>query len=73
MNIEQIISENKKGEAILASIEDGLVVFDTGLRVTGINPGGPPDAGPGGCRGFGEGLPRNLPLDPDLRPGPEDD
>ena len=38
MNIEQIISEKNKGEAILASIEDGLVVFDTDLRVTGINP-----------------------------------
>jgi NtrC-family two-component system sensor histidine kinase KinB len=38
MNIEQIIAERNKGEAILASIEDGLVVFDTGLRVTGINP-----------------------------------
>ena len=38
LNIEQIISEKQKGEAILASIEDGLVVFDTGLRVTGINP-----------------------------------
>jgi NtrC-family two-component system sensor histidine kinase KinB len=38
MNIEQIISEKNKGEAILSSIEDGLVVFDTGLKVTGINP-----------------------------------
>ncbi|MFO7915400.1 MAG: ATP-binding protein [Candidatus Krumholzibacteriales bacterium] len=38
MNIEQIISEKNKGEAILASIEDGLVVFDTGLKVTAINP-----------------------------------
>lgn len=38
MNIEQIISEKNKGEAILASIEDGLVVFDTQLKVTGINP-----------------------------------
>ncbi|MEW5722683.1 MAG: histidine kinase dimerization/phospho-acceptor domain-containing protein, partial [Thermodesulfobacteriota bacterium] len=38
MNIEQIISEKSKGEAILASIEDGLVVFDTDLRMTGINP-----------------------------------
>jgi NtrC-family two-component system sensor histidine kinase KinB len=38
MNIEQIISEKTKGEAILASIEDGLVVFDTSLNVTGINP-----------------------------------
>ncbi len=38
LNIEQIIAEKQKGEAILASIEDGLVVFDTALRVTGINP-----------------------------------
>jgi NtrC-family two-component system sensor histidine kinase KinB len=38
MNIEQIISEKNKGEAILSSIEDGLVVFDTRLSVTGINP-----------------------------------
>jgi NtrC-family two-component system sensor histidine kinase KinB len=38
MNIEQIISEKNKGEAILSSIEDGLVVFDTRLKVTGINP-----------------------------------
>jgi NtrC-family two-component system sensor histidine kinase KinB len=38
LNIEQIISEKQKGEAILASIEDGLVVFDTELRVTGLNP-----------------------------------
>jgi two-component system, NtrC family, sensor histidine kinase KinB len=38
MNIEQIIAEKNKGEAILSSIEDGLVVFDTKLKVTGINP-----------------------------------
>ncbi|GLI36211.1 sensor histidine kinase [Desulforhabdus amnigena] len=38
MNIEEIISEKSKGEAILASIEDGLVVFDTDLRLKGINP-----------------------------------
>ena len=38
MNIEQIISEKNKGEAILSSIEDGLVVFDINLKVTGINP-----------------------------------
>jgi NtrC-family two-component system sensor histidine kinase KinB len=37
MNIEQIISEKNKGEAILSSIEDGLVVFDVNLKVTGIN------------------------------------
>lgn len=38
MNIEQIIAEKNKGEAILSSIEDGLIVFDTRLKVTGINP-----------------------------------
>lgn len=38
MNIDQVISERNKGEAILSSIEDGLVVFDTTLGVTGINP-----------------------------------
>ncbi|MBN1459600.1 MAG: HAMP domain-containing protein, partial [Armatimonadetes bacterium] len=38
LNIEQIISEKNKGEAILSSIGDGLVVFDTGLKVTAINP-----------------------------------
>jgi len=38
INIERIISEKNKGAAILSSIEDGLVVFDTQLRVTGINP-----------------------------------
>lgn len=38
MNIEEIISEKNKSEAILASIEDGLVVFDTDLEVSGINP-----------------------------------
>jgi NtrC-family two-component system sensor histidine kinase KinB len=38
MNIEQIIAEKNKGDAILSSIEDGVVVFDTRLEVTGINP-----------------------------------
>jgi two-component system, NtrC family, sensor histidine kinase KinB len=38
MNIEQIIAEKNKGDAILASIEDGLVVLDTRFSVTGINP-----------------------------------
>ncbi|MCF8027576.1 MAG: cell wall metabolism sensor histidine kinase WalK [Desulfobacteraceae bacterium] len=38
MNIDQIISEKKKGEAIISSIEDGLVVFNTDLQVTAINP-----------------------------------
>lgn len=38
INIEKIVSEKNKAEAILASIDDGLVIFDTGLRVMGINP-----------------------------------
>ncbi len=38
MNIDQIIAEKNKGEAILSSIEDGLVVFDIQLKVAGINP-----------------------------------
>jgi two-component system, NtrC family, sensor histidine kinase KinB len=40
MNVDRIVAEKNKGDAILASIEDGLVVFDTDGRVTGINPAG---------------------------------
>jgi NtrC-family two-component system sensor histidine kinase KinB len=40
MNVHRIIAEKNKGDAILASIEDGLVVFDTECKVTGINPAG---------------------------------
>jgi NtrC-family two-component system sensor histidine kinase KinB len=40
MNVDRIVAEKIKGEAILASIEDGLVVFDTERKVTGINPAG---------------------------------
>jgi NtrC-family two-component system sensor histidine kinase KinB len=40
MNVDRIVAEKIKGEAILASIEDGLVVFDTDSKVTGINPAG---------------------------------
>ncbi len=38
MNIEQIVAEKKKGEAILSSIDEGVVVFDTALRMTDVNP-----------------------------------
>ena len=38
LNIEKIVSEKNKAEAIFASIDDGLMIFDTGLKVTGINP-----------------------------------
>ncbi len=40
MNVHRIIAEKNKADAILASIEDGMVVFDTEHRVTGINPAG---------------------------------
>ncbi len=40
MNVDRIVAEKNKGDAILASIEDGLVVFDTERKVTGINPAG---------------------------------
>jgi NtrC-family two-component system sensor histidine kinase KinB len=38
MNIDEIISEKAKGDAIISSIEDSLIVFDVNLKVTGINP-----------------------------------
>ena len=40
MNVHRIIAEKNKADAILASIEDGLVVFDKESKVTGINPAG---------------------------------
>lgn len=40
MNVHRIIAEKNKADAILASIEDGVVVFDTEQKVTGINPAG---------------------------------
>lgn len=40
MNVDRIVAEKNKADAILASIEDGLVVFDTDRKVTGINPAG---------------------------------
>ncbi|EKD82615.1 MAG: hypothetical protein ACD_39C01187G0002 [uncultured bacterium] len=38
LNIEQIVAEKNKAEAILYSIEDAIVVFDNNLLVNGINP-----------------------------------
>lgn len=38
MNIKEIISEKQKVDAILTSIEDGLIVLDTKMKVKGINP-----------------------------------
>jgi len=38
INIENVIIEKNRNDGIISSIDDGLVVFDTSLRVTGINP-----------------------------------
>ena len=38
LNIEQILAEKRKSDAILSSIEDGLIVLNTNLEITGINP-----------------------------------
>lgn len=38
LNIEEIIAERNKGEAILSSIADGLTVLDPELRIVDINP-----------------------------------
>lgn len=38
LNIEQIVAEKNKAEAILYSIEDAIVVVDNNLNVNGINP-----------------------------------
>jgi NtrC-family two-component system sensor histidine kinase KinB len=37
INIDQVISEKNKSEAILSSIEDAVVVFDTALNVASCN------------------------------------
>lgn len=37
LNVDQLVAEQRKGEAILRSIEDGLIVVDAGLVVTDIN------------------------------------
>lgn len=38
LNIGQIVAEKQKNEAIIRSIDDGIVVVDAGFKVTGINP-----------------------------------
>lgn len=37
MNVEEIMAEKKRSEAILRSIEDGILVIDPAFRVTHIN------------------------------------
>ena len=38
MNIDQILAEKRKSEAIIRSVDDGLVVVDEKLLITNINP-----------------------------------
>jgi NtrC-family two-component system sensor histidine kinase KinB len=38
LNIDQIVAEKRKSDAIIRSIDDGIVVVDKELRVTGLNP-----------------------------------
>jgi NtrC-family two-component system sensor histidine kinase KinB len=50
MNVEQILAEKRKSDAVLRSIEDGVVVVDAEFRVANMNPqagrmlGADPDA-----------------------------
>jgi NtrC-family two-component system sensor histidine kinase KinB len=37
LNVGQIVAEKRKGEAIIQSIEDGIVVVDAQFKVTGLN------------------------------------
>lgn len=38
LNVEQIMAERRKSEAILQSIDDGLIVVDGALRIQNVNP-----------------------------------
>jgi len=38
LNIGKIVAEKSKSDAIIRSIEDGIIVFDSEFKVTGINP-----------------------------------
>jgi len=38
LNIEQIIAEKQKSEAIIRSIDDGIILVDAEFKVTGMNP-----------------------------------
>jgi two-component system, NtrC family, sensor histidine kinase KinB len=38
LNIEQILSEKQKSEAIIRSIDDGIIVIDTNYKIVNINP-----------------------------------
>jgi NtrC-family two-component system sensor histidine kinase KinB len=38
LNIDQIVAEKRKSDAIIRSIDDGIVVVDKEFKVTGLNP-----------------------------------
>jgi len=38
LNIEQIMAEKRKSEAIIRSIDDGIILVDAEFKVTGMNP-----------------------------------
>ncbi|MFH1943407.1 MAG: ATP-binding protein [bacterium] len=38
LNIAQVVAEKRKSEAIIQSMDDGIVVVDSDFRITGINP-----------------------------------
>ncbi len=38
LNIDQILAEKRKSEAIIRSVDDGLIVVDENLLITNINP-----------------------------------
>ncbi len=38
LNVQEIVSEKQKSEAIIRSVDDGLVVVDTDFKVADINP-----------------------------------
>ena len=38
LNVERIVAETRKSEAVLRSIDDGIVVVDAGFTITDMNP-----------------------------------
>ena len=38
LNVEQIMAEKQKSEAIIRSIDDGIILVDAEFKVTGVNP-----------------------------------
>jgi len=38
LNVSQLVTEKRKSEAIIQSIDDGIIVIDSNLKITGVNP-----------------------------------